>query len=105
VRDIENEVKAKLTEARQASRAKEVWKEEVREILRDCHQGGKTTSRKGARNAKSLNTFREFGLKEGEEIREFHDLHIETSEIRRNDHPRPPMCSLRADARATGTEQ
>jgi plasmid stability protein len=77
VRDIENEVKAKLQ--RRAKRHGRSMEEEVREILRDATKA-ETSSRKGL-GTRIAEHFREFGLKEGEEIREFHDLHIEPAKF------------------------
>ena len=77
VRDIENEVKAKLQ--RRAKRHGRSMEEEVREILRDATKA-ETSSRKGL-GTRIAEHFREFGLREGEEIREFHDLHIEPAKF------------------------
>ena len=77
VRDIENEVKAKLQ--RRAKRHGRSMEEEVREILRDATKT-EGTSRKGL-GTEIAALFRDIGLRDGEEIPEFHDLHIEPAKF------------------------
>jgi plasmid stability protein len=77
VRDIENEVKAKLQ--RRAKRHGRSMEEEVREILRDATKT-ETSSRKGL-GTEIASLFRDAGLRDGEEIGEFHDLHIEPAKF------------------------
>jgi plasmid stability protein len=77
VRDIENEVKAKLQ--RRAKRHGRSMEEEVREILRDATKA-ETSNRKGL-GTEIAALFRDFGLEDGEEIREFHDLHLEPAKF------------------------
>lgn len=77
VRDIENEVKAKLQ--RRAKRHGRSMEEEVREILRDATKA-ETSNRKGL-GTEIASLFRGIGLRDGEEIREFHDLHIEPAKF------------------------
>jgi plasmid stability protein len=76
VRDIENEVKAKLQ--RRAKRHGRSMEEEVREILRDATKAEHSRKGLGTRIAEH---FRDIGLKEGEEIRKFHDLRIEPAKF------------------------
>jgi len=77
VRDIENEVKAKLQ--RRAKRHGRSMEEEVREILRDATKA-ETSSRKGL-GTEIAALFKDIGLRDGEEIREFHDLQIEPAKF------------------------
>ena len=77
VRGIESAVKAKLQ--KRAKRHGRSMEEEVREILRDATKE-ETTERKGL-GTEIAALFREHGLQEGEEIREFHDLHIEPAKF------------------------
>ena len=77
VRDIEDEVKAKLQ--RRAKRHGRSMEEEVREILRDATKA-ETTSGKGL-GMEIASLFRDIGLRDDEEIREFHDLHIEPAKF------------------------
>ena len=77
VRNLENEVKTKLQ--RRAKRHGRSMEEEVREILRDATKA-ETSNRKGL-GTEIAALFRDFGLKDGEEIREFHDLHIEPAKL------------------------
>ena len=76
VRDIENEVKAKLQ--RRAKRHGRSMEEEVREILRDAT---KTESERKGLGTRIAAHFRDIGLREGEEIRELHDIHIEPAKF------------------------
>ena len=76
VRDIEKEVKAKLQ--RRAKKHGRSMEEEVREILRDATK--KENSRKGL-GTRIAEHFRGIGLKDGEEIPELHDLHIEPAKF------------------------
>ena len=77
VRDIESEVKAKLQ--RRAKRHGRSMEEEVREILRDATKS-EGTSRKGL-GTRIAAHFRDIGLRQGEEIPELHDLHIEPAKF------------------------
>jgi len=77
VRDIEDEVKAKLQ--RRAKRHGRSMEEEVREILRDATKA-ETTSGQGL-GTEIASLFRDIGLRDDEEIREFHDLHIEPAKF------------------------
>lgn len=77
VRNLESEVKTKLQ--RRAKRHGRSMEEEVREILRDATKA-ETSNRKGL-GTEIAALFRDFGLKDGEEIREFHDLHIEPAKF------------------------
>ena len=72
VRDIENEVKAKLQ--RRAKRHGRSMEEEVREILRDATKA-EGASRKGL-GTRIAERFREIGLKPGEDIRELRDIKL-----------------------------
>ena len=77
VRDIENEVKAKLQ--RRAKRHGRSMEEEVREILRDATKAeGKSGKGLGTRIAEH---FREIGLKPGEEIRELRDIKLQVPDF------------------------
>lgn len=73
VRNIENEVKAKLQ--RRAKRHGRSMEEEVREILRDA-ANKERTSRKGL-GTRIAARFRKIGLREGEEIPEMHDIQVQ----------------------------
>jgi antitoxin FitA len=76
VRDIENEVKAKLQ--RRAKRHGRSMEEEVREILRDAT---KTEGKRKGLGTRIAAHFRDIGLREGEEIPELHDIHIEPAKF------------------------
>jgi plasmid stability protein len=77
VRDIENEVKAKLQ--RRAKRHGRSMEEEVREILRDATKAeGK--NRKGL-GTRIVEHFREIGLKPGEEILELRDIKLQVPDF------------------------
>ena len=67
VRNIENEVKAKLQ--RRAKRHGHSMEEEVREILRDATKNEGNSKRKGL-GTEIAELFRGIGLKPGEEIQE-----------------------------------
>ncbi len=77
VRDIENEVKAKLQ--RRAKRHGRSMEEEVREILRDATKT-ESTSRKGL-GTRIAAHFRNIGLREGEEIRELRDIRLQVPDF------------------------
>lgn len=77
VRDIENEVKAKLQ--RRAKRHGRSMEEEVREILRDATKT-ETSSRKGL-GTEIASLFRDIGLKPGEEIRELRDIRLQVPDF------------------------
>jgi plasmid stability protein len=73
VRDIENEVKAKLQ--RRAKRHGRSMEEEVREILRDATKAD-SSKRKGL-GTRIAERFREIGLRPGEEIQELRDIKLQ----------------------------
>lgn len=77
VRDIENEVKAKLQ--RRARRHGRSMEEEVREILRDATKN-EGTSRKGL-GTEIASLFRGVGLKPGEEIQELRDIRLQVPDF------------------------
>ena len=77
VRDIENEVKAKLQ--RRAKRHGRSMEEEVREILRDATKN-EGTSRKGL-GTEIASLFRGVGLKPGEEIQELRDIRLQVPDF------------------------
>ena len=77
VRDIENEVKAKLQ--RRAKRHGRSMEEEVREILRDATKT-ETSSRKGL-GTEIASLFRDIGLMPGEEIRELRDIRLQVPDF------------------------
>jgi plasmid stability protein len=77
VRDIENEVKAKLQ--RRAKRHGRSMEEEVREILRDATKT-EGTSRKGL-GTEIASLFRDVGLKPGEEIQELRDIRLQVPDF------------------------
>jgi plasmid stability protein len=77
VRDIENEVKAKLQ--RRAKRHGRSMEEEVREILRDATKT-EGTIRKGL-GTEIASLFRDVGLKPGEEIRELRDIRLQVPDF------------------------
>jgi plasmid stability protein len=77
VRDIENEVKAKLQ--RRAKRHGRSMEEEVREILRDATKT-ETSSRKGL-GTEIASLFHDIGLKPGEEIRELRDIRLQVPDF------------------------
>lgn len=76
VRGIENEVKAKLQ--RRAKRHGRSMEEEVREILRDATK--KESNSKGL-GTEIASLFKDIGLRDGEEIAELHDIHIEPAKF------------------------
>ncbi len=77
VRNIENEVKAKLQ--RRAKRHGRSMEEEVREILRDAAKSD-SASRKGL-GTEIASLFRKVGLKPGEEIQELRDIRLEVPDF------------------------
>jgi plasmid stability protein len=77
VRDLENEVKAKLQ--RRAKRHGRSMEEEVREILRDATKK-ENASRQGL-GTEIASLFKDIGLRDGEEIAELHDIHIEPAKF------------------------
>ena len=77
VRDIENEVKAKLQ--RRAKRHGRSMEEEVRDILRDATKT-ETSSRKGL-GTEIASLFRDIGLMPGEEIRELRDIRLQVPDF------------------------
>ena len=77
VRDIENEVKAKLQ--RRAKRHGRSMEEEVREILRDATKT-ETSSPKGL-GTEIASLFRDIGLMPGEEIRELRDIRLQVPDF------------------------
>jgi antitoxin FitA len=76
VRDIENEVKAKLQ--RRAKRHGRSMEEEVREILRDAT---KTEGRRKGLGTRIAEHFRDIGLREGEEIQELRDIRLQVPDF------------------------
>ncbi len=77
VRNIENEVKAKLQ--RRAKRHGRSMEEEVREILRDAAKSEAASGRGLGTEIASL--FRDVGLKPGEEIQELRDIRLEVPDF------------------------
>ena len=77
VRNIENEVKAKLQ--RRAKRHGRSMEEEVREILRDAAKSD-SASRKGL-GTEIASLFRKVGLKPGEEIQELRDIRLQVPDF------------------------
>jgi len=73
VRNIENEVKARLQ--RRAKRNGRSMEEEVREILRDAAKS-EGSNRKGL-GSRIASHFREIGLRKGEEIPELRGFTVE----------------------------
>jgi plasmid stability protein len=76
VRDIENEVKARLQ--RRAKRHGRSMEEEVREILRDAT---KTEGRRKGLGTRIAEHFRDIGLREGEEIQELRDIRLQVPDF------------------------
>ena len=81
VRNIENEVKAKLQ--RRAKRHGRSMEEEVREILRDA-------TKSESKGGKGLGTeiaarFRKIGLRPGEEIPELHDIRLQAPDFEKDE--------------------
>lgn len=77
VRNIENELKAKLR--RRAKRHGRSMEEEVREILRDATRN-ESSSRKGL-GTEIASLFCRAGMEPGEDIRELHEIQIQSADI------------------------
>jgi plasmid stability protein len=77
VRNIENEVKAKLQ--RRAKRHGRSMEEEVREILRDATKS-ESGERKGL-GTQIASRFRKIGLRPGEEIPELRDIRLQVPDF------------------------
>jgi antitoxin FitA len=77
VRNIENEVKAKLQ--RRAKRHGRSMEEEVREILRDATKS-ESGDRKGL-GTRIASRFRKIGLRPGEEIPELRDIRLQVPDF------------------------